>query len=341
MFENGRTDIDDAEREGRPATATTARVNECILANRRITINKISNELDISHGSVHKIIADHLEFRKVCARWVPRLLTEEHKGKRFESAFAFLQTEGNDVLDKIVTGDETWIHHFSPETKRSSLEWKHCSSPTRKKCRTVPSAGKVMMTLFFDREGVVHTEFMPKGATINASSYCETLKRLRKSLKNRRPGKLSKGIVLLHDNARPHAAKQTCELLKTFRWEVWNHSPYSPDLSPPDFHVFGPLKQELSKRRYHSDAEVKATAQQWLSDVGRDFFAEGIEKLVPRLDKCLNNGGNYVEKLMENINSNNSLMMDIAVTKSNVDEHMDTTEDIPAKNIPIQRGCEH
>ena len=77
---------------------------------------------------------------------------------------------------------------------------------------------------------------------------------------------------------------------------MWDHPPYSPDLSPPDFHVFVPMKQELSKRRYHLDAEVKAAAQQWLSDIGRDFFAEGIEKLVPHLDKCLNNGGGYVEK---------------------------------------------
>ncbi|XP_035209966.1 histone-lysine N-methyltransferase SETMAR-like [Stegodyphus dumicola] len=125
------------DREGRPSTETNseiaARVNECILANRRITIDEISNKLDISRGSVHKIIADHLKFRKVCARWVPRLLTEEHKGKSFESAFAFLQryqTEGYEFLDKIVNGDETWIYHFSPETKRSSLEWKHCTSPT-------------------------------------------------------------------------------------------------------------------------------------------------------------------------------------------------------------------
>ncbi|GFT34442.1 hypothetical protein NPIL_177871 [Nephila pilipes] len=48
-------------------------------------------------------------------------------------------------LDTIVIGDETWIHYFSPETKCSSLEWKHPTSPTR----TLPSAGKVMMTLFF------------------------------------------------------------------------------------------------------------------------------------------------------------------------------------------------
>ncbi|XP_035232347.1 uncharacterized protein LOC118204136 [Stegodyphus dumicola] len=70
MFENGRTDIDDAEHEGRLPTGTNseiaARVNECILANRRITIDEISNELDISHESVHKIIADYFKFRKVC-----------------------------------------------------------------------------------------------------------------------------------------------------------------------------------------------------------------------------------------------------------------------------------
>ncbi|XP_035227854.1 histone-lysine N-methyltransferase SETMAR-like [Stegodyphus dumicola] len=114
MFEKGHTDIDDAECEGRPSTATNleiaARMNECILASRRITIDGILNELDISHGSVHKIIADHLKFRKVCARWVPHLSMEEHKGKRFESAFAFLQcyqTEGNEFLEKIATGDET------------------------------------------------------------------------------------------------------------------------------------------------------------------------------------------------------------------------------------------
>ncbi|GBM54883.1 hypothetical protein AVEN_158317-1 [Araneus ventricosus] len=71
MFENGRTDIDDAEREGRPSSATNSEIaacmNLCTLANRRILVDEISNELDISHGSVHKIIADSLKFHKVCA----------------------------------------------------------------------------------------------------------------------------------------------------------------------------------------------------------------------------------------------------------------------------------
>ncbi|GFT82552.1 histone-lysine N-methyltransferase SETMAR, partial [Nephila pilipes] len=95
VFENGRTDIDDADRKGRPSSATNSEIavsgNECIFANRCITIDKISNEQDVSHGSVHKIIADHFQFHKACAQWVLYLQTEEGKKKRFESAFAFLQ----------------------------------------------------------------------------------------------------------------------------------------------------------------------------------------------------------------------------------------------------------
>ncbi|GBM87773.1 hypothetical protein AVEN_171198-1 [Araneus ventricosus] len=71
MFEDGRADIDDGEREGRTSTATNsenaARLNESILANRREAADEIANKLDISHRSVHKITVKHLEFNKVCA----------------------------------------------------------------------------------------------------------------------------------------------------------------------------------------------------------------------------------------------------------------------------------
>ncbi|GFS79997.1 histone-lysine N-methyltransferase SETMAR [Nephila pilipes] len=100
-----------------------------------------------------KVCMHHFPFHKVYAQWVPRLLTDERKNKRFERTFAFLQRcqkEGKVVLDTIVTGGETWIQHFSPESKCSSLQWKHSTFPTETRCRTVSSVGKEMMTLFFD-----------------------------------------------------------------------------------------------------------------------------------------------------------------------------------------------
>ncbi|GBO46078.1 hypothetical protein AVEN_236710-1 [Araneus ventricosus] len=141
------------------------------------------------------------------------------------------------------------VHHFTPETKQALMAWKHTSSPVRTKSKVPPSAGKVMATVFFDCEGVVYTEFMWKGTTINTDSYCETLRGLRKAVKNKRHGKLSKGPVLLHDNARPHNAFTTQGLLRSFRWEVWRHPPNSPDLAPCDFHMFGKLKEHLDGRQ--------------------------------------------------------------------------------------------
>lgn len=62
-----------------------------------------------------------------------------------------------------------------------------------------------MATVLFEGVGVIHVEFMPKGTTINADAYCNTLKRLRTAVKNKRPGMLSKSVVLLQDNAIPHS----------------------------------------------------------------------------------------------------------------------------------------
>ena len=81
-----------------------------------------------------------------------------------------------------------------------------------------------MLTLFFDREALVHTEFMSKDLTINVYFFCETLKRSRQIFNNQRPDKLSKDIVLLRDNARPYALKQTCELLEVSMGSMGSHS---------------------------------------------------------------------------------------------------------------------
>ncbi|GBM09283.1 hypothetical protein AVEN_129823-1, partial [Araneus ventricosus] len=68
---------------------------------------------------------------------------------------------------------------------------------------------------------------------------------------------LSGGIVLLHDNARPHTAAATQELLDQFGWEIFGHPPYSPDLAPSDFHLFLKLKEFLGGKRFGSDEELE------------------------------------------------------------------------------------
>jgi hypothetical protein len=90
------------------------------------------------------------------------------------------KADDESFLSQIVTGDETCIHHFEPETKRQSMEWHHPTSPRRKKFKVTPSAGKVMATVFWDAEGVILVDIMPRGQTITSDLYIQTLKNLQK-----------------------------------------------------------------------------------------------------------------------------------------------------------------
>ena len=75
-----------------------------------------------------------------------------------------------------------------------------------------------------------------------------------------------------------------------------DHPQYSPDLVASDFHVFLHLKKFLDSKRFDDDSDLKDAVQKWLTSQAAAFCEDGIQKLVPRYDKCLNNGGEYVEK---------------------------------------------
>ena len=84
-FKDGNTSIQDQPRSFRPRTASTERnkerVDETIQDDRRVTVDTIARKLGIGHYAVQKMM-EILGYRKACARWVPRLLTEDDKGQR-------------------------------------------------------------------------------------------------------------------------------------------------------------------------------------------------------------------------------------------------------------------
>ncbi|UYV67552.1 hypothetical protein LAZ67_5001177 [Cordylochernes scorpioides] len=80
--------------------------------------------IEIGCSTIGTIVSDVLNFRKVCTKWVPRLLSENHKQQWMEAARAFLemhQRVGDQLFSRIVTGDKSWVHHSTPETKRQSM----------------------------------------------------------------------------------------------------------------------------------------------------------------------------------------------------------------------------
>ncbi|UYV74225.1 hypothetical protein LAZ67_11002523 [Cordylochernes scorpioides] len=246
--------------------------------------------IEIRRSSIGTIMSDVLNFRKVCARWVPRLLSENHKQQRMEAARAFLEMhrrDGDQLFSRIVTGDESWVHHSTPETKRQSTVWKKPEESAPKKAKVTISAGKVMAIVFWDCKGVLLVDYLPPNARVNSARYCEVLTNLRAAIKRKRPGLLSRKVLLVPDNARPHAVRTTQTLLENFKWEIFTHPPYSPELAPSDFHLFPALKLHLGDKHFANDDEVQAEANHWLRRQDTAWYNSGIKKLLQRYQKCL------------------------------------------------------
>lgn len=152
-----------------------------------------------------------------------------------------------------------------------------------------------MITVFWDSEGVLLVDVMPRGETINSLAYILTLKKLNRRFRRIRPNKDPAHLLLLHDNARPHTSLETREAITKLGWTVLPHPPYSPDLAPSDFHLFGPLKHALRGKKFEDDEAVIHAAKTWLRDQDNIWYKQGIHALVSRWRKAVLVDGDYVE----------------------------------------------
>jgi len=138
---------------------------------------------------------------------------------------------------------------------------------------------------------------MPRGNIVTSATYVDLLKNhLRPSIKSKRRGLMSTGVLLQHDNARPHTAHSTVATIQDLSSECLSQPPYSPDLAPSDFHVFGPLKQAMGGKSFRSDKEVQQAVHEWLNSQPKDFLSRSIHALPKRWNTCMERNGDCVEK---------------------------------------------
>ena len=142
---------------------------------RRVSIETISAQFDISVGTVHTIIREELKMRKICAKFVSKMLREDQKERRCHDSREMIELINSHpaVLDALVTCDESWIYCYDPETKRLSSQWKHAGSPRPKKARQSKSTHKPLKIPFFDSTGMVYMHRVPTGLAVHKEYYVE------------------------------------------------------------------------------------------------------------------------------------------------------------------------
>jgi hypothetical protein len=84
-------------------------------------------------------------------------------------------------------------------------------------------------------------------------------------------------------------------MLEHLNWELFDHPPHSPDLAPSDYHLFTYLKNWLGSQHFNTN-DLMEGVKMWLSSKAADFLNIGIQKLIPRYDKCITSSSDYIEK---------------------------------------------
>jgi hypothetical protein len=74
--------------------------------------------------------------------------------------------------------DETWVQHSEPKLKWQFMQWHNPKSSRKKKCKSVPSAGKIMVTVFWDEKGVIFVNILHREARMNSDCHVEALRNL-------------------------------------------------------------------------------------------------------------------------------------------------------------------
>ncbi|KFD62063.1 hypothetical protein M514_25782 [Trichuris suis] len=279
-FKEGREAIEDDRRAGRSATTmsegTVALVRNLVEGDRRITIRRIAGMAGISLHSAFGILHETVGLRKLSARWFSKALREEQL-----ELLTKIEANETGFSDRIVTGDETWIYQYDPESRIQSKQWLPKGSAGPVKFKAERSARKVMATIFRDSDGVILTDFLEGERAVTASSYKAVLRKLKTALARKRRAKLHLGVLFHHDNAPAHSSWTVKTVLREFRWEVIPHPPYSPDLAPSDFFLFPKLKKHLKGTLFESMDDAKCAVSTWCNTQPPGFYKEGLRRWRP------------------------------------------------------------
>ena len=180
-FNDGRESIKNDPRVGRPVSVLTeknvATVKTLIEEDARYTMQEIEELSGIYSSSVLKILCERLGLHKICTHSVPHLLTDEQKQSRVRLASQVIEKYDKcdpRRLEEIVTGDETWIYHFQPDSKAKNKVWVSSEGDRSVIARRCKTSNRMLYAIFFDSKGPVLQIPVPKGSSVTGKFYRES-----------------------------------------------------------------------------------------------------------------------------------------------------------------------
>jgi len=159
--------------------------------------------------------------------------------------------------------------------RQSNNQWSGgIAAHPAQKFRVQKSAGKVLTSIFWDNDGIILIDYLPKSQTTKVEYYSSLLVQSKDILKEKRRGKVTKGVLFLHDNAPAHRALANQKKLAYLGFQCLDYPPYSPDLAPSDYHLFPGLKKKIAMSPFFRPTQRSLLPRRigWTDDFPIFFF---------------------------------------------------------------------
>ena len=284
-YNEGTFSIYNENGGGRPAiTEYDEQILEMLQDNPYLKTKEIAEHFKIHKNTVKVILEDHLHYHKVNFEWIPHQLTPALRAQRVATAeklLEFFDNASEATLNRVYTEDETWIYFDNPRTSM----WVLNGSPKPTKPRQNIASKKCMIAVFWSRKGIASITKLPEDKTFNREFFLDNAFHEFIHTNN------INNIIVHFDNARPHLID---DFLNTYKIRRLPHPPYSPDLAPSDFFLFGYLKMKLEGCVFNNPRELFQTVTKILRDIPKDYFIKAYDEWIQRLHEVKNNGGEYL-----------------------------------------------
>ena len=292
-FKNGDFSCLDEERTGRPPSDLIHPISKILRKQPFISARLIAKQLSVTPNTVLKVLSEDMGLRRFTRKWVPHDLTEEQKLKRVDMSKSILK-----ILEKaekknfinIMTGDESWFYFNYQSSHMYAASRDEVPTSTQKKI----DSEKIMLTMFFNGNSLLCIDFLPKGKKYNQRYFIDNI--IEEIIKNTNEDEdqLDLDQMMIHmDNCKVHKGNLVQQKLNNLKLKSIPHPPYSPDISPCDFWLFGYLKKYLEDKEIKSEHQLKTQILTAWEHVTFEELHSVFLEWIKRLKWIIENNGEY------------------------------------------------
>ena len=281
---------------GRPKSDLVGPITKILEKYPFSSAKSISRKLNVTRQTISRVLKDDMGLRKYVRKWVPHELTVEQKEERVQRSIEILE-----ILKKaakknfinIMTGDESWFY------LKYESSFMYSSSPEKVPHRTsmTISSEKFMVTMFFNGNSLLCCDILPKGHKYNQRYFIDhIIPEIQLNTDEIEDEPDLENMMIHMDNCRVHKGKLVTKKLKDLKVKSVPHPPYSPDISPCDFWLFGRMKQYLADKEIKDEYDLKTCILSCWETVSFDELQNVFVEWIERLNWVIEHSGEYFIK---------------------------------------------